>query len=214
MLLLFAENPPANVWTALPSLLWIGLAAIVLLALWDQLQSLIQNLSWRLRTGAAVKLFSLELGQSYVAQNMDQVQRDTAVKHYSDDGRRWNQREQYYQPNRNIHIVHRIAPSGRPGMLYDIQIYLVPHNGATLVNVSRVEYYFGRHWGNQVFVCADRARSFAISTSAFGAFMCTAELFFTDGAQMIINRYIDFEMGSIGKPTSEGSSLDGHAEKT
>ena len=83
-------------------------------------------------------------------------------------------------------------------MLYDIQLYLVPHKGATLSNVARVEYYFGRHWGNRVFVSIDRSRGFPIATSAFGAFMCTAKLQFTDGGEVYVNRYVDFEMGAIG----------------
>jgi hypothetical protein len=37
-----------------------------------------------------------------------------------------------------------------------------------------------------------------ISTSAYGPFMCTAELFFADGERVFVNRYVDFEMGGIG----------------
>jgi hypothetical protein len=83
-------------------------------------------------------------------------------------------------------------------MLYDIQLYLVPHRDASLMNLSKVEYYFGRHWGNQIFTSIDRARGFPITTSAYGPFMCTARLYFTDGEAVIINRYVDFEMGAIG----------------
>jgi len=140
------------------------------------LSELFQNLSWRLRTGAAFKLFSLELGQSYVALKQG-GQPETILDHREDvEGRRHNQRKLYYQPNRNVHLVHRIAPSKHPKMLYDIQLYLLPHKEGSLTNVSKVEYYFGKHWGNQVFTSIDRARGFPIGTSAYGPFMCTAEL--------------------------------------
>jgi hypothetical protein len=186
-------------WSVIPGLLWFVLAVFGLLLLRRQLIELLGNLSWRLRTGTAVKLFSLELGQTYVAPNIGSAKHEASFEHYEDkEAVRWKQREQYYVPNRNILLVHRIAPSHHEGMLYDVEIYLVPHRGATLANVARVEYYFGKHWGNQIFVSIDRARSFAISTSAYGAFMCTAELFFTDGEPVFINRYVDFEMGGIG----------------
>lgn len=86
-------------------------------------------------------------------------------------------------------------------MLYDIQLYIIPHKDATLASVSTVEYYFGKHWGNQIFVSNDRARGFPIGTSAYGSFMCTAELTFTDGTKTMINRYVDFEMGNVGSQT-------------
>ena len=153
----------AGVWSALPSILWVLLEFIALILFRAQIREMFQNLSWRLRTGAALKLFSLELGQSYVSPSIDTGKGETALEHHTDaDEERWRQREQYYKPNRNIHLVHRLAPSREPGMLYDIQLYLVPHRDATLSNVSKVEYYFGRHWGSQVFTSLDRGRGFPI----------------------------------------------------
>jgi hypothetical protein len=56
---------------------------------------LLENLSWRLRTGAAVKFFSLELGQTYVAQNIVPGTDETSFDHRPDAERfRWKQREQ------------------------------------------------------------------------------------------------------------------------
>lgn len=189
----------SGLWSVIPSILWVVLVLVALIAFRKEIHSLLQNFSWRLRTGAALKLFSIELGQSYVSQSIDTGKKETALEHRKDeDGERWGQREGYYKPNRNIHLVHRLAPSSEPGMLYDIQLYLVAHKDATLANLSKVEYYFGRHWGNQIFTSIDRARGFAITTSAYGSFMCTAKLCFSDGEQVMINRYVDFEMGAIG----------------
>jgi hypothetical protein len=188
----------ANVWGALPSILWVGLVIIGFVLLRKQLVNLLENLAWRVRTGASIKLFSLELGQTYIAPNVGKSDESVLPHRTDSDSRRWKQREAYYVPNRKIFLVHRLAPSKHKGMLYDIEIYLAPHKEATLASVARVDYYFGRNWGNQIFSSTDRARSFAISTSAYGPFMCTAELLFTDGESVIIGRYVDFEMGAIG----------------
>jgi hypothetical protein len=189
----------SGIWSTIPSILWVLLAFLALIIFREEVQTLLQNFTWRLRTGAALKLYSIELGQSYASPSIDTGKRETALQHRTDrDGDRWRQRERYYKPNRNIHIVHRLAPSSEPGMLYDIQIYLVAHKDATLANLGKVEYYFGRHWGNQIFTSIDRAQGFPITTSAYGVFMCTAMLYFSDGETVMINRYIDFEMGAIG----------------
>ncbi len=109
------------------------------------------------------------------------------------------------EPNRRLFLVHRLAPSKQPNQLYDILIYLIPHKDATLACVQKVDYYFGHHWNNRIFTSIDRASGFAISTSAFGPFVCTAEIHFTDKENTdkknpkMIWRYIDFEMGTIGK---------------
>jgi hypothetical protein len=189
----------SGLWSAIPSILWLVLGLFVLIVFRKEIQALLQNLSWRLCTGAALKLFSIELGQSYVSPSIDSEKDETALEHRTDENElRWRQREQYYRPNRNIHLVHRLAPSREAGMLYDIQLYVIPHKDATLANLSKVEYYFGRHWGNQIFTSVDRAQGFPVTTSAYGSFMCTAKLHFSDGETVMINRYVDFEMGAIG----------------
>jgi hypothetical protein len=195
-------TPQSGLWSALPTILWVALLLVALFVFRKEAESLLQNFSWRLRTGAGLKVFSIELGQTYASPSINTDKRETTLKHQADqNGERWNQREQYYRPNRNILIVHRLAPSSLSGMLYDIQIYAVPHKDATLACLNKVEYYFGKYWGNQIFTSIDRARGFEITTSAYGAFMCTAKLHFSDGEDVIINRYIDFEMGTIGTKT-------------
>lgn len=202
-------------WIALPGILWVALVLVALFAFRKELRLLVQALAWRVRSGAAVKLFAMELGEAYVSSGIDSSRDESQVPYFFDqDGTRWRERERYYEPNRNIHLVHRLAPSDLPGMLYDIELYMVPHRGATLAAIDHVEYYFGRHWRNKVFVVNDRARSFRITTSAFGAFMCTAQLVFTDGERVMVNRYVDFEMGAIGLPPPPTRRINGSANET
>jgi hypothetical protein len=189
----------SGIWPVLPSILWISLILFAILLFKKEIQQILHHFSWRLRTGAALKLFSIELGQSYVSPSADLIKDESALDSYVDkNNERKLQRQMYYQPNRNIQLVHRIAPSENPGMLYDIHLYLITHKDGTLCNVAKVEYYFGPHWGNLIFISVDRGRGFPISTSAFGTFICTAKLYFTDHDEAFVSRYVDFEMGAIG----------------
>jgi len=184
----------------LPSLLWFLLVVILLLSFRGTIRDGISVLMWRLKSGAEIKIASFELGKTYVSPDPS-ITTDAHLIEVREDQerRRYQQRGQYYLPNRDLFLVHRLVPSSKPGQLYDILIYLIPHKEATLACVKKVDYYFGPHWGERIFTSTDRAKGFAISTSAFGPFVCTAELYFTDGQRTIIWRYIDFEMGQVGK---------------
>jgi hypothetical protein len=196
--------PPSGyhpLWNSVPTLAWVVLILIALLIFKDDLRSLLQLLSRRLRLGAGLKLGAIEIGQAYVEPGQGTVSGGLirAVRKDTDE-RRHAQREQYYQPNRLLMLVHRVVASSKPGQLYDILIYLIPHptSDATLVGVTKVEYYFGKSWGQSIFTSVDRARGFAIATSAYGPFVCTAEIHFSDGEVATVARYIDFEMGGLG----------------
>jgi hypothetical protein len=190
----------AKFWDVVPTLLWAGVVLFVARRYRRELAEVLADLKWRIKSGASVKFAAIEFGQSYVSPSGDIPKSGGAVTIRPDKGdSRFSQRKQYYEPNRNLQLVHRIAPSMTAGQLYDILVYLIPHGDATLAAVQRVEYYFGRHWANGgIFVSADRARGFSVSTSAWGPFMCTAEIRFTDGETALIARYVDFEMGASG----------------
>jgi hypothetical protein len=84
---------------------------------------------------------------------------------------------------------------------------LIPslHYGS-LKGVQSVDYYFGRHWESKVFTSRNRENRFAISTSAWAPFTCTARVNFTDGEHAFLHRFIDFEMGSLGNnPYGQGA---------
>ena len=98
-------------------------------------------------------------------------------------------------------VVHRLFKSAESGQLYDVLIYLVPARGGNLSSVQRVEYFFGGFdWKDRIFPATDRARGFPAYTAAYGPFLCTAEVFFTDGESAILHRFIDFEMGDFSAP--------------
>lgn len=188
-----------NFWNALPAMIWGGIFLVVLFTFRREFKGVLQNVLWRIRTGSSFKIAAFEIGQSnYISRN-DINKSSGAIQVREDkNDRRFKQREQYYVPNRNIQLVHKIAPSAHPNMLYDILVYVVPHYDGSLLGVHHVEYYFGRSWDNSIFTSIDRARNFAVATSAYGPVMCTAEIHFTDGEVVTISRFIDFEMGAVG----------------
>jgi hypothetical protein len=186
--------------TALPSLCWFGLVFVLLIAMQGTIRQLASAVIWRVRCGAQIKIASFELGESYVSPGKSISKTGKLIKVREDiDGERYDERGRYYLPNRDLFLAHRLEPSVESDQLYDILIYLIPHKDATLACVQKVEYYFGRYWGGKIFTSADRASGFSITTSAYGPFVCTARLYFTDGATAMIWRYVDFEMGPIGK---------------
>jgi len=192
----------ADIVTILPTLLWILFAFVVLFLFRNALQELLHVAIWRVKTGSPLKIASFELGASYVSPQSDFSKKgglfDVRVDEKDD---RYKERRQYYEPNHFLFLVHKISPSKEAGQLYDIRIYLLPHHDheSSLAFVQKVEYYFGKSWGKRIFTSIDRANNFAITTSAYGPFVCTAEIFFADGTRLMAWRYIDFEMGAIGK---------------
>jgi len=174
------------------------LALIIMLLLQKQLRGLLSAVVWRVKVGTPVKIASFELGRLYVAPQGDVRAKKGLIEVRKDDGTRYEERGQYYLPNRDLFLVHRLAPSTDEGEVYDILMYLVPHKEATLAGVSKVEYYFGEYWKQRVFTSTHRPSGFSISTSAYGPFVCTAKIYFTDGHEAMVWRYIDFEMGELG----------------
>lgn len=189
-----------NIIPIIPSLLWFFLVICILIIFKDGIHSIVSALLWRIRSGAGIKIASVELSPTYVSSNQPIPEGTHLIEEQKDINQiRYQERGNYYLPNRDLFLVHKLVSSTKPDQLYDVLIYLIPHKNATLSFVQKVEYYFGPYWDNRIFTSTDRAKGFAISTSAFGPFVCTAELHFTDGQTSMIWRYIDFEMGQFGK---------------
>jgi hypothetical protein len=193
------SDHPGNFWTALPTIMWVVLALVILVLFFTKFSDLLSSLIWRVRCGSPVKLGTFEFGATYVSPNGDISKAAGSLETLQDkDGLRSNDRNQRYKTNRGLFIVHRLAISKEPKQLYDIEIYLIPHKDATLACVQYVDYYFGHYWGDKIFRSHDRARGFSISTSAYGPFVATAKVFFSDDQSCVVSRYIDFEMGPAG----------------
>jgi hypothetical protein len=104
-----------------------------------------------------------------------------------------------YENNRGVFITHVIEPSKQKGQLYDIFIYLMRHQSSDLSDIECAEFFFGHMWKNKIYKVENTGGLIGIIPSAYGEFLCTCRVTFTDGYQINIHRYIDFEAGKVGR---------------
>lgn len=196
---IFPDNRP-NGWSVIPSLvpsvLWIGLIVAAGLLYRTEVNDVIGHFNRRLRSGASVKLGTVELGAVRATdQPLDSriaISQDAAASKARAD-----ERNAIYAASRGAMLVHQLYRSETAGEHYDILIYLVPKRNSSLIQVTHVEYFLGSYgWGNRIFRSSDRAHGFSLFTSAYGPFLCTARVYFNDRSYQLISRYIDFEMGA------------------
>lgn len=108
-----------------------------------------------------------------------------------------NERTVIYNKSRRICLVHVLEPTTRRNQAYDLFIYLVPHKGGDLASVRRAEFFFGKYWGNRVFEGKHVGDVIGVRTAAYGPFLCTCRITFSDNEQVTVSRYIDFEMAKL-----------------
>lgn len=121
----------------------------------------------------------------------------------------WNKvRVSVYSNNRNIFLAHTLRPSKKAGQDYDIAIYLIPHYSndpkyrrEDLSDVIEAEFFLGEYFHNKVFRVKNKGGIVGIVVSAYGPFLCTCRVLFSDGQHLMLNRYIDFEMGAQTRST-------------
>lgn len=177
----------------LQTILWIVLVAVALFLLRSHCRAIIDAIITRIRGGSSFRAGPLELGADlksleYASPNASNHKDDS----HDDD---WStERTALYQHNRGIFLTHVISPSTKPGQEYDVFIYLIRHKTSDFSDIERAEFFFGHMWGNAVFKERESNGMIGVSTSAYGPFLCTCRVFFRDGVEIRLNRYIDFEM--------------------
>jgi hypothetical protein len=114
---------------------------------------------------------------------------------------RSNHRAQLYKTAKDIQMVHSMVPSKEKEHYWDILIYLVHHESKGLSEVDYAEFFLGRYWGDQIFRVKNQDDFVGILISAYGPALCTCRVVFTDGKEVMLDRYIDFEMTNFFPPT-------------
>lgn len=90
------KNEQSSFWPVLPSLLWFALAVVLLIVFGKKLGQLLTEFMWRLRSGAAIKIASVELGPIVVASGQEVSQREKEIGVRPDKGKtRENERYAY-----------------------------------------------------------------------------------------------------------------------
>jgi hypothetical protein len=107
---------------------------------------------------------------------------------------RKQQRRELKNARRNVNLVHTIRPSSQPGQKFDILIYLIRQGSDDLTDVDRAEFFLGKYWGNKIFRIQNQEGFIGLAISAYGELLCTCKVVFKDGHEIILERYLDFEM--------------------
>jgi hypothetical protein len=196
-----SEHLSSFPWDKLfPDVLWIVFWLVIIFVTKDFIKSAITTLLNRLKHGAGVKIGSFELEGLKVSAGQE-FQNNHFQTTSDSNSLREKERANFYAEQRGAMLVHKIYKSQKDGQIYDILIYIIPKKNDNLIQVTSVEYYFGKFWGSQIFTSADRSNGFAIATSAYGPFLCTAKINFNDGKSATSYRFIDFEMGNVAPLT-------------
>ncbi len=169
----------------------------------------LQQLKQRLKTTHICKVFSnkdqlatfvaADLGRHILRNQLHHVlpggaEGDSVRPADQWSGKEWNDhRAAEYARTREVFLVHSIAPSMEPGQLYDIFIYLKKHWTGDLSEVKHAQFYLGRYWGHRVFDVPNNGGYIGIRTAAYGEFLCVCRVIFTDGQEVFLQRYVNFE---------------------
>jgi hypothetical protein len=183
--------------------LWIILFLVVALVFRKFINLILSTIVDRLKHGSSFKAGPLEVGEKlsqldYIPQN--------EVKIASSVSDREDHRVSIYKENRGLFLTHLIQPTDRSGQGWDIFIYLIRHQvkGTKDIgysDIQKAEFFFGHMWGNQVYEEKVKHGIVGVKTSAYAPFLCTCFVTMTDGVEIRLNRYIDFEIERIIKNT-------------
>ncbi|UCE58910.1 MAG: hypothetical protein JSU63_15890 [Phycisphaerales bacterium] len=113
-------------------------------------------------------------------------------------------RQEIRNNNRGVFLVHVLRPSQRRGQKFDLFIYLKRHKSSSFDDIERAEFFFGKYWGNKIYTGTENNGVIGVSTSAYGSFLCTCRVTFKgeDKHVVMLERYIDFEMGHLFQETA------------
>jgi hypothetical protein len=183
------------------TILWIGLLVVITFVFRKYINLILTTIIERLKQGSSFKAGPIEVGEilsqlEYVPQKESKCEPSV--------NERENHRVNIYKENRGLFLTHLIYPTDRSGKGFDIFIYLIRHqsndmNNTGFQDVIKAEFFFGHMWGNQVYEEKEKNGIIGVKTSAYAPFLCTCFLTMSDGTEIRLNRYIDFEMEKILK---------------
>jgi hypothetical protein len=110
-----------------------------------------------------------------------------------------------YSKQQGIFLTHIFEPSNNG--IFTAHIYLIGHekkahpggqgiNNNSLSRVQKAEFYLGEMWNDNVFcrLVDGPGAPVGITVSAYSPFLCTCVVTLSNGDQIELYRYIDFEM--------------------
>lgn len=135
-------------------------------------------------------------------------QQPAAARGLPQDQGREDDRQGRYAVHRGVFLSHIITPSAATPDKFDIFFFLVRHKPdkfgvpADFSDIGGVQFYLGPDWSHTVFEgqrIAERNNTFGLRVTAYGPFLCVCTVTFEDGQQLVLEHYVDFEVGRFVK---------------
>lgn len=115
-------------------------------------------------------------------------------------------RQKIGKDQRGVHLVHVATPSAEPGQAYDLFVYLAAGlhrdvNGlpVDLSDVQTAEFHVGPKFTPSGVVVSNHGDKIGFATSAYGPVLCVCRVTFSDGHEVILQRYLDFESAELAR---------------
>lgn len=195
----------------LQSLIWAGLITGVLVWGRHHWNGILRAFRKRVEHGDTVKLgvgsFSAELERE--AQGLpritpkDEGAPNTAAQPRNDLE---DLRVHVGQSQRGVHLVHIATPSEQLDQECDLFVFLTGWRRSDyglpddLSDVSTAEFYLGpKFHPSGTTVTHRQGSTLGFVTSAWGPVICACRVTFTDGEQVVMTRYLDFESAELAQ---------------
>ena len=176
------------------TVLWICFVIGLLIVFQKTLKTIVLEIISRIKKGSSIKLGQFEIGDKLKELNYEKQSSDIVCDSNID---REEQRVKIYKKNKGIFITHIIFPSKENTDSFNIYIYLIRHKLGDFSDIESTEFFFGHMWDNKIFKEYEKNGTIGISTSAYAPFLCTCKIKFHGGEEIILERYIDFEMKTV-----------------
>lgn len=184
------------------TLIWTSLIVIGIALFRKELKTILEMIYERVRHGSSMKAGFFEIGEDlrelkYVKPDGEKTATTSETSNVETTDELNKYRYDIYTRNRDMFLAHVVSPSKKRGQKYDYFIYLIRHYSEDLSNIQRAEFFFGPHWRNEIYTVENDGGLIGVATSAKGSFLCICRVVFTDGYEVLLDRYIDFEMTKV-----------------
>ena len=203
----------ADVISAISSLAWPIIIVCALYFSWYLIVQILRELINKLRLSSDFKFGSIEIKGVVLPAHGEVIKgrRDFEIIPATESD--FKDRDSHYRRQGNLMLVHTIRPTDPPDWVgtdrvFDVSIFLHPHKEYGRLNdVKSVTYYLGQYWGSKPygskFKIANGNDQFALTATAYGSFLCVAQIEFHNGLdKATIYRYIDTEMAPVYGPAT------------
>lgn len=183
----------------LQTFLWLIFILFIICVFNKSIKALINTIVKKIEKGGTFKIGPFEFGEDLLKLELVDTKSKSGEKSKFEleSVEREKQRVSIYERNKGLFITHIVYPSKKDDHNFDIYIYLIRHKSRNFCDIVKAEFFFGHMWSNQIFTVKSKDGLIGIRTSAYQPFLCTCKVKFSDGSEIILDRYIDFEMKKL-----------------